>query len=343
MCLHSPVYTSLAAAVLVLALAACASKPAVPAKPAPAWFSSIGTVYPASSFIAVQGDGESLAEAESQAQAGIARYFVSRIQAKTSRLYQSTETQQDTDTRKTFSQDTFISSSIKLFTLRLVQNPWQDPGTKTWYSLAYINRAEAWAVYKDQAKAELDKFLALAAEAEKMSMQDPLKRCFALNDALKTASSDEYQQTMLFGSILSSKNMDALLAPAREKEAALQGEKAEARQNVVLTLQCSSDFESLLKNAVSAALADAGFSATASAGPDSYTVHVVVDESVSQTDMGTYYMPKAQVRITNSAGVNEFICPVNAKKAGAMSPDVAKRRAYTALAEALKTELTKKL
>jgi hypothetical protein len=68
-----------------------------------------------------------------------------------------------------------------------------------------------------------------------------------------------------------------------------------------------------------------------------------VDESVSQTDMGTYYMPKAQVSITNSAGESEFSCSVNAKKAGAISPDVAKRRAYTALAAALKTELAEKL
>ncbi|GHV89045.1 hypothetical protein AGMMS50267_14050 [Spirochaetia bacterium] len=143
----------------------------------------------------------------------------------------------------------------------------------------------------------------------------------------------DFEAADTFGQILYPARMNAVFAGVRSNSASLPEKIETARGNAAVFIECPADFESLIVSAFSRAITACGFPVTRTR-----TVAAVctttVDEGKQQRDLGIFYFPSLQAVFTGSSGVL-FTYNASAERASAVTPDVAARRAYTALAEAV--------
>jgi hypothetical protein len=99
------------------------------------------------------------------------------------------------------------------------------------------------------------------------------------------------------------------------------------------------DFESIIANAFSRVFTEEGFPVSRTRGGASAVCVVTVDEGKQQRELGVFYKPSVQAVITGHSGVL-FTFTVSGKSASAVTPDVAKRRAYRSLEDTVLASFT---
>ena len=195
--------------------------------------------------------------------------------------------------------------------------------------MAYLDRAEAWALYEPRFKRQADSFRALYAAAETES--DQFKKALRWGAAEQYAQSAEFEAANTFGQILSPARMNAAFAAVRDEIASIPKELDTARRNAAVYIDCPVDFESAIANAFSSAFSAEGFP-VAKTRDGAAVCTITVDEGMQKRDFGIFYFPSLQAVFTGSSGTL-FTYNASAEQASAVREDVAKRRAYTALAE----------
>ncbi|GHV74706.1 hypothetical protein AGMMS49940_20080 [Spirochaetia bacterium] len=320
---------------LVLLLS-CAATPVV----VPDWAQSpaaITQVYPTDTYIAQRGRGQTRQAAEAAAAAEIARYFTSQINANSG--FRTTTSTQNGVTSENLETETFafVTSEINLAGLRYAQDAFYNKAVKQWETVAYLDRAEAWALYEPRFKRQADSFRALYAAAETES--DRFRKALRWDAAEQYARSAEFEAANTFGQILSPARMNAAFAAVRGEIASIPKELDTARRNAAVYIDCPVDFESAILNAFSRALSSEGFPVARTRAGAAAVCAVTVDEGMQKRELGIFYFPSLQAEFSGtSSGGNSgtlFTYNVSAEQAGAVREDVAKRRAYTALAEAV--------
>jgi len=329
-----------AAAFLVLSallIAACASAPSVPP---PEWALNIDSVYPREKYIAQIGWGATQKEAERSALGAIARFITSEVRSSSELRVNMLEADGAASQKREINEEVFIESQVNLSHVRYVQEPYYNKQRKKYETVAYLDREEAWGFYAPRftrlAKAFVELYDSAAAEA------DPLKAAILYGKAAAYSQSEEFSDAENFGQMLYPQKMDETFSDVRKKLQALPDELAQAKQNTVVYVDVSSDNESRVKNAVVKCLNKAGFAA----GKDKNvlaTCLVKVDEGYKKTDSGVFYFPSAVITLSGRKAGEVFSCAVSAGKQAAINEDVAKRRAYTALAKAITDNFNKEL
>jgi hypothetical protein len=303
--------------------------------PIPDWAQSpaaITQVYPNDAYIARRGRSQTREAAEAAAAAEIARYFTSRISANTSA--QTTMSQQDdvTHISREMEMSTLVTSEINLTGLRYAQDAFYNKAEGQWETVAYLDRAEAWTLYEPRFKKQAGSFRALYEGAENEG--DPFKKALRWLAAAQYAASAEFEAANTFGQILSPARMNAAFSGIRSDTASLPQKIDEARRNAGVYIACPVDFESAIANAFSRALAAEGFPVAKTRAGAAAVCTITVDEGMQQRDLGIFYFPSLQAVFTGSSGTL-FTYTASAERASAVTADVAKRRAYTNLAEAV--------
>jgi hypothetical protein len=320
----------LSAAFAVFILLSCATT-----APIPDWAqspSAITHVYPADTYIAQRGRGQTREAAETAAAAEIARYFTSQISANSSYRTNISEQNGIIDENQETETSAFVSSEINLFGIRYAQNAFYNKAEQQWETVAYLDRAEAWAVYDPRFKRQAVSFRALYAAAETES--DRFKKALRWDTAEQYAQQAEFEAANTFGQILSPARMNAAFAAVRNEIASIPKEIDTARRNAAVYIDCPVDFESAIVNAISRALVACGFPVAKARADAAAVCTVTVDEGMQKRDLGIFYFPSLQAVFTGSSGTL-FTYNASAEQASAVREDVAKRRAYTALAEAV--------
>jgi hypothetical protein len=128
--------------------------------------------------------------------------------------------------------------------------------------------------------------------------------------------------------------MNAAFAAVRSEIAALPQKSDEARRNANVYIDCPVDFESAIVNAFSRAISAEGFPVAKTRAGAGAVCTVTVDEGMQKRELGTFYFPSLQAVFTGKSRAL-FTYNASADSASAVTPDVAKRRAYTALAAAV--------
>jgi hypothetical protein len=344
------------ASVYLLTLAAiisCATAPSAPsvqsapsapepAAPPPEWFLDVNAVYPAARYIAQRGRGASREAAETEGIAAISRYFSSEMSASTRSAY--TNVQQngaDSETIVTET-DNYVQSHTKLFAVRYAQDPYRNPQTNQWETVAYIEREEAWEAFEPEAKKLGDSFLSLAREAD--AEEDPLKRFFALKAAERYAQSPDYTRTVAFGQLLAPARMNAAFAEPRAAESELAQKIDAARREATVFVDCPLDSDALVTSALTKALGAEGFAAAKTREDAAEICLASVTEGARTDSSGiTAYFPSVTITLAGKSGEALFSCSIAAERQAAMTAEVAKRRAYTALAQAVTDNFSKEL
>jgi hypothetical protein len=310
----------------------------VSAGPPPDWITlGVEEVYPKGAYITACGRGKTAKKAEEDAVRALGLYLSAEVSSIVyDRESYSSKTGYDAEAYS----KTLVKSEMKLFAMRQA-GAWYDGGKKTWRALALIDRAEAWAMFEPRARKEADEFRSLwkAAESEKSA----LKSYFDYRAAYNFARRDEFVNTMTFGEALYPKKMDALNADVRKNTAQLSTKLNRARNAAQIFISANKDFESNIKGTLTKLLSGEDLIITVNKKRAAAICAATVDEGFKRVEAGYFYYPKISVTITDTRGAALFSYSASADKQGAMDADVAKRRAYGALAAALENNFIGKM
>jgi len=312
----------------LVALTACAAAP-------PPWDASTNAMqqaFPDGEFIAQRGRGATRAVAEADATAAIARFLNSEVVSRIAVLEQGWEQNGEAGARTEIEAEIFVQAEMQLFGVRHVPDAWFDRTHREWNTVAYINRAEAWQIYGPRFRQQAQIFATLfeAAEAE----TDPFRRALRYTAAQDFARSADFQAAQSMGQLLHPTAMDAEFTQAREMLAVLPQRAGNARMNAPVFIDVPLDFESLVQGAFSRRFAALGFPVTNDRNSAAAVCHVTVEEGRQERQLGIFYFPQVRAVISSPAGTL-FAFSAEGGQQAAVTPDVAKRRAYQALADAV--------
>jgi hypothetical protein len=301
--------------------------------PVPDWAASpsaIRAVYPDRDYIAQRGRGETRQAAEVAAAAEIARFFTSQISATSG--YRLSVTQQNgvVTENSQLTDEAFVLSQVALFGIRYAQDAFYDKAEKEWQTVAYIDRNEAWTVYEPRFKRQADAFHALYAAAENERGQFRRFQRFGVAGAYIRGG--DFVEAEAFGQILHPQKMDAAFGGIRAEIAAIPQKTDDAKRKAGVFIDCPGDFETRVTNAFSQVLKSEGFPVAENKDGADVVCTITIDEGRQQRELGIFYNSSLQAVFTDASGAL-FAFTATADRASAVTPDVAKRRAYTALAE----------
>jgi hypothetical protein len=219
-----------------------------------------------------------------------------------------------------------VQSQTQLFAVRYTE-AWYNGRASEWEVLAYIDRAEAWAIYEPalRQKAQTFRNLYRAAEAD----GEPIKQ-FYLYQAAR-GSMPELERLLGFARVLHPRKA-AAFSDVSEAAAALAQKTAAARTGTRIYIDCPADSEAAVYSALARAFGGLGFTAEQDKEAASAVCEAAVNENAQKLEAGTFYTPGITVTLRGKSGTF-FTWSAAAQRAGAFNPDIARRRAYAALAQ----------
>ena len=321
-----------------LLLTACASAPS-----APPWDVSpaaMRQIFPDGEFIAQRGRGVTRAAAEADATAAIARFFNSEVVSRIAVLEQYWEQSGETQEVTQVESEIFVQAQMQLFGVRHTHDAYFDRRHREWITVAYINRFEAWQIYGPRFRQQAEAFNRLFEAAENES--DPFRKALRYIDAQNFTRTPEFLSAQSMGELLHPARMDAEFASVRTKLATLPQRVDDARRNASVYIDIPVDFESIVQSAFSRRFAALGFPVTNNRDAAAAVSHVTIEEGRQERDFGIFYYPHVQAVISSPAGTLLTFSAEGGRQA-AVNPDVARRRAYQALAERISSDFLWKL
>jgi hypothetical protein len=320
--------------ILLFILASCAAVPAaLAAAPPPLWRQNPQAVYPDSKYIAQSGQGPTKSAAENAALAAISRYFTSEVEAVSG--YRQTEsTVNGRTTSIGYAEDSaFVRSQTELIAVRYTES-WYNRAEKTYECMAYIDRAEAWKIYEPILRQGVEAFISLyhAAETESEPFRQISLYSAAHREALK--SLPEVSPKLTFARVLNPKaaeQFDAVFTNA----ASVPQKILSAKSRSTIFIRCNSDVDGIVYSVISKALSAEGLSVTTNKNTAAVLCEVNISENKQTLPAGTFYTPSVNIVINGKTqSLYSFSASVD-ERIGANNPDVARQRAYTALANRL--------
>ena len=320
-------------------LASCATPPTTPAPWAEAP-QALRQIFPDGDYIAQRGRGQTLKAAEADAAAQIARYITSQV--NTTQGYRISSTQingQGTEKLETIN-EAAVKTEIDLFGIRYADGAFYDAARREWQAAAYIERDEAWHVYAPRVQTQADSFLNLYKAAEQED--DAFKKVLRYEAARSYSTKTDFINTFTFGQILHPANMNSDYASVRAALAALPQKIDNAKRGASVYIDCAADFEGRITQAFTECFSLQGFAVTKTRAGAAAVCTVTITEGEQKRELGVFYHPSLRAELRGTSGALMSFT-VQGGQAQAVTPDVAKRRAYTALAESARLELSARL
>jgi hypothetical protein len=314
----------------LLVLSSCAG---VPDTPPPAWKLNPQQVYPNSRYIARNGQGPTKTAAEDAALAALSRYFTSEVEAVSDyRWTESTVNGVGTSTGY-IADSVFVRSQTELIAVRYTES-WYNREEKNYECMAYIDRAEAWKLYEPVLRQGVDPFISLYQAAE--TDPEPFRQISLYSAAQKEAlrSLPEVLPALSFARIINpgaAEQYDAVFTGA----ASVPQKILSAKSRSTIFIQCNSDVDGTVYSAVSKALSAEGLTVTTNKNTAAVVCEVNISENKQTLPAGTFYTPSVNIIMNGKTqSLYSFSASVD-ERIGANNPDVARQRAYTALASAI--------
>jgi len=308
---------SVVAAIMLLSCATANST-----KPPP-WTADVEASFPRSGFIAQKGYGHDKKNAETDALSAISRYFSMSISASAKETVSVT----DQGSTSTIDSETFVSSQTKLFAVRYTE-PWYNQSAGQWETVAYIDRAEAWEIFEPNLRQKTDAFSALYNEAEKQ--KEPFTKILLYIEASGLAVKEELQQQLYFADALNPLGA-SFFGDIRAMLSEIPAKIEKNKTNAAIYVECENDYDGSVYSAVASTFSSAKFPVAKEKSNSAYTCLTVIGENIQKLSAGTFYFPTITVTINGKNGV---VASFNKTldRVGASDAAVAKRRAYTAIA-----------
>jgi hypothetical protein len=180
----SPLFSTLCVAAVLLGSSGCA----VFSSKEPDWVSNPKIAYPDNLYLVAVGSGDTRRAAENTASASLSRIFESHIESD-ERLQDTTrETTTSFEQSSEFSSDINILSSQTLYNIQHAE-AWKDELAR-YHAVAYLNRRDTAAIYRDKIEEQTSQVNFLQASAE--TETNVLKKYATLRAANTHALQAEY-------------------------------------------------------------------------------------------------------------------------------------------------------
>lgn len=279
-------------------------------------------------YIAGKGYGESPAAARQAALGEVAAFFTAKVATETSELVEVADSKSSSRMR----QETFVSTQTELFFVRYGE-PHYLEGQKLWECVAYINRREAWEIYRQKFEPLVETFASLcrsggAAEA------DDFSQLLSYSRALYFAHHNNLSAMQAFAAALYPAGA-AVLASSLEGLAELESQIRQTAARCSVSVVCGQDSGGLVRGAVSGRLEELGLAVAEGEAAAVYCCDVTVEENVQQLAAGSFYTPEIRISIGDGRR-SVHTQSISVRRVGARNPDVARQRAYKAMAEEVK-------
>jgi hypothetical protein len=294
-------------------------------------------VYPKADFLTGRGSGINRAEAETASLAEIARIFGVTYSSTAQGRETFVTRNGSTEESRELSTETLTRSYTELFSLRYA-NPWRNPRTKEWETIAYINREEAWTTYEPRLRSAAASFMASYEAAG--AAADPLSRYSRYRAALRLAhEAGGTKEALAYAQALYPEKAQEF-TPAQNALAGIPAKIQAVLDQAVISVRCDNDFENIVAGAIIEAFRRGGFKTSTGASRGVNRAEAAINESKETLEAGVFYTP--HITLTVSGGDKTFFTwTVGAARQGAWDAAVAKRRAYNALALQIKESLLK--
>jgi hypothetical protein len=313
---------------LSILFASCASTPSAP----PEWAATINgvtTVYPNAQYIAQRGRGNDLISAQNDGAAQIALWITSEIETSQSSRLSITQRNGVTDEFLETKQETFINSQTSLFAVRYAPDPWYNKIAGQWETVAFIDRDEAWTIYEPQVRQRADAFAKLFEAAENDG--EPFRQLFQYQKA-QVYAEQELDSYFRFAEMLNPVRARSF-SDVSDLISAIPQRIEQSHANASIFVDCPVDFDGMTATAVTQALSAEGFPVTRNLSAASAVCTASVDEGMQTLQAGIFYTPAVRITISGKSGSPLASYTIRVvERNGAVNPDVAKRRGYTALA-----------
>lgn len=301
------------------------------AKPkTPTWMKDVELEYPTAKYVAEKGYGTTQQEAENDAVSRIARYFESNIQTTTSTSQTVVQKNDDFTEQSVFDEKAIISSNVKLFTVKFT-DPYFDSKTKTYYSVAFIDRDLSFNILKPQmdklAKA-FSSFYDLAQQEE-----DTLYKCKLLKQSQESEA--EFLAQYAFLQLLNSKKA-VIYSDIANKLSTINSEIAVLLPECTMTVIVENDLSNTVLAATKTAFAKLGYPIKSEGGK--YLVTIIIGLDEQEMTKGTFYYPDINISVTSDDKIIANLGKIG-DRVGASKPEVAKKRAYQQIQKIITEEL----
>lgn len=167
--------------IFIIALVGCKS---LSGKGVPAWVENPKSIYPENKYLAAVGEGDTRRAAENSAAAQLARIFEAHIDSEERLLEKINETNRSFERSTDYAAKVNILSSQTLFNLQHAE-AWQNDKGRV-FAVAYLNRRETAALYRDKIEAQTTQVNFLVANAAQTD--DLLKKYATLRSAVRHAT-----------------------------------------------------------------------------------------------------------------------------------------------------------
>jgi hypothetical protein len=248
-------------------------------------------------------------------------YFQSQVSGRTDLAESYTEQDGAASQSVRLEQQTVVQTETELFAVRYT-DPWRNGGG-LWEMAAYIDRAEAWALFEPRLASKTAPFMVIAEAAKKDP--EPMRRFFRY---LRARSLDPSLYLDFARSLHPERA--AAFNPVREAAAALPQRLDEAKFEASLYIESPVDMDGVIVAALTRALSAEGFPVTKNRNAASAVCRALVDEGMEKREGGIFYTPKLTIAIQGKTDPL-FSMTIAAPRQSATNSDIARRRAYSAL------------
>jgi predicted RNA-binding protein with PIN domain len=289
--------------------------------------------FPNSRFIAQQGRGSTREAAEADGVAQIARYFSSEVYSHV--LVYDAEYQQGSRTEviSLTEIETYTRSQLNLFSVRFVTDAYFDKRMREWFTVAYIDREEAWRIFHPTVRLCADTFNELFQTSENESGR--FKKALQFITVQDYIRSAEFINVLEFGQLLHPARMNEAFSGVRTDMARLFQLSDTARRNAPVYIVVPDDFESMVTNAITDEFRKLGFPVASDRERATAICHVHITEGRQVRELGVFYHPSLRV-VISSGDETLFSLSFTGERESAVRPDVAKRRAYQSLVDSIR-------
>ncbi len=305
----------------------------------PLWYTDEGLeeTYPSASYIREIGTGKTKQDAENDAVAYISRYFETEVDYSYTNRLNAVSTDDETTVTETTDINKSSSSRIKLFGIKYSEN-FYDKKQGEYRVVAYINKKEAYEVFKPTITGERDKFMALYDKAEDET--DYLLKCSFYKSAYNAGNAfkDDYD----FGIKLNSKAVKADFEKDIEVMNGIPAKTKEFISRCTMSLNVTGDYGNSNYSAILQVFSDMGFAMRN--GDPMYTVEAIINDNDSVYKMKskethTIY-PSINLYITSKDGKNVYSFSYKTEqKTTNFTLEDAQRNAYPVFASEMKDAL----
>ncbi len=315
-------------------LASCVTSPALQQQPANGLRVSDEVLLSSSDYIAYRGRGSSAEAAKQNAHAGISRYFSSRISVNTVEKTRVT----DSGSKSVLENVTQVLSDTELFAVHYTEVR-TDTAQQKFSVIAYIDREEAWRMYKPKVQAAVDSFTGLYTQAQ--SKNDSWEKALLFLKAHKTAEKEKLPSLLQFAFTLYPDSVD-LYRQTEERFAGLPAEMHKTQKKCSFFIEEVNTAQTQLAEVTREILTQVGFVHAETDSVNHYRCTVMLDASKAVLPAGVFFTPSVSISVS-SGTKTVFSYSKTLKRIGASTEHAAWQRMHAVICNHLRTALPQAL